>query len=413
LKRRVVVTGIGLITPLGIGVEKTWESLCSGKSGIKRISKFDPSGLKTQIAGEITDFDPEPYMNKKLQKRSDPFLQYAIAATKMAIEDAKFNITASNSYHIGTLIGTGFGGLKTLEKNHIILRERGPEKVSPFLIPMMLANMAPGIVAIELGLKGPNTCVVTACASSSHSIGEAYYLISRGDAEVMITGGTEASITPLMVSGFNAMGALSTRNDDPEKASRPFDRDRDGFVPGEGAGILVLEELSYAIRRKAKIYAEIIGYGLTGDAYHITATSPDGEGAVRCMKQAIERANISPEDIDYINAHGTSTPQNDISETKAIKAVFGDYSLNIPISSTKSMTGHLLGAAGGVEAIISILALKNNLIPPTINLENPDPECDLDYIPNESRAKKVRLALSNSLGFGGHNVTLALKEFRG
>jgi 3-oxoacyl-[acyl-carrier-protein] synthase II len=410
--RRIVVTGMGLITPLGIGINKTWNSLCEGKSGIKKISKFDPSGLKTQIAGEVTDFDLDLYMDKKLQKRSDPFLQFAIAASKMAIEDAKVKITSSNSYRIGVSLGTGFGGLKTLERNHTILLERGPGKVSPFLIPLMLANMASGMVAIELGAKGPNTCVVTACASSSHSIGEAYHLISRGDADVIITGGTESSVTPLMLSGFNAMGALSTRNDDPEKASRPFDRDRDGFVPGEGAGILILEELSHAIRREAKIYAEIIGYALTGDAYHITSVSPDGEGAIRCMNQAIDGAGISPRDIDYINAHGTSTTLNDISETKAIKAVFGNNGLKLPISSTKSMTGHLLGASGGVEAIFSILAIKNNLIPPTINLENQDPECDLDYVPNKARKKEVNIVMSNSFGFGGTNATLIFKRFK-
>ncbi|MDY6862862.1 MAG: beta-ketoacyl-ACP synthase II [Thermodesulfobacteriota bacterium] len=411
MRKRVAVTGIGLITPVGIGINETWSSICKGKSGIRKVEKIDSSGLKTKIAGEVTDFDPNLYMDKKLQKRSDPFLQFAVAASKMAVEDAEIEITSSNSYRIGVLLGTGFGGLQTLEKNHTILQERGPEKVSPFLIPMMLANMAPGIVAIELGLKGPNTCVVTACASSSHSIGEAYHLISRGDADVMITGGTEASITPLMISGFNSMGALSTRNDAPEKASRPFDRDRDGFVPGEGAGVLILEELSHALKRGARIYAEIIGYGLTGDAYHITAISPDGEGAVRCMKQAIEGASISPQDIDYINAHGTSTPLNDISETRAIKAVFGDNSLKFPVSSTKSMTGHLLGAAGGVEAIISILAINNNFVPPTINLENPDPECDLDYVPNKSREEKLNIVMSNSFGFGGTNATLIFKRF--
>ena len=413
MKRRVVVTGLGAVTPLGIGAEKTWKALCAGKSGIGRISRFDTTNFQTKIAGEVKDFDPEDFLDKKQVRRMDSFVHYCMASTIMAMEDSKLEITDQNSERIGVLIGTGLGGLPTLEKNHTMLLEGGPKKISPFFIPMMIANMAPGQIAIHFGIKGPNTCVVTACAAGSHAIGDSYKLIQRGDADIVITGGTEATITPLNIGGFNAMKAISTNNDEPEKASRPFDKNRDGFVPAEGAGTIILEELELALKRGANIYGEIVGYGLTSDAFHITAPDPQGSGAARCMKMALLDANILPSEVNYINAHGTSTPMNDTIETLAIKTVFNEYSKKIPVSSTKSMTGHLLGAAGGVEAVFTILTIRDGIIPPTINYETPDPDCDLDYVPNVARRADVRIAISNSFGFGGTNATLVFKRFEG
>ena len=413
MKRRVVVTGLGAVTPLGIGAEKTWKALCAGKSGIGRISRFDTTNFQTKIAGEVKDFDPEDFLDKKQVRRMDSFVHYCMAATIMAMEDSKLEVANQDAERIGVLIGTGLGGLPTLEKNHTLLIEGGPKKISPFFIPMMIANMAPGQIAIHFGIKGPNTCVVTACAAGSHAIGDSYKLIQRGDADIVITGGTEATITPLNIGGFNAMKAISTNNDEPEKASRPFDKNRDGFVPAEGAGTIILEELELALKRGANIYGEIVGYGLTSDAFHITAPDPQGGGAARCMKMALLDANISPHEVDYINAHGTSTPMNDTIETIAIKTVFNEYSKKIPVSSTKSMTGHLLGAAGGVEAVFTILTIRDGIIPPTINYETPDPDCDLDYVPNVARRADVRIAISNSFGFGGTNATLVFKRFEG
>ena len=409
--RRVVITGVGTLNPVGIGKEETWKAVCEGKSGIDYISKFDASGFRSQIAGEVKGFKPENFLEKKEIKRTDIFVQYALAATKMALEDAGFSVENGNADRVGVIIGTGFGGLVTLEKNHKILLEKGPEKISPFLIPMMIANMAPGQIAIYCGAKGPNTCVVTACASGTHAIGEAFKVIQQGYADAMICGGTEATITPLMLSGFCNMKAITAKNDEPQKASRPFDKDRDGFIIAEGAGIIILEELEMAKKRGADIYCEVTGYGLNGDAYHITAPAPGGEGAAQCMKMALEDAKIAPDEVDYINAHGTSTPFNDLSETIAIKKVFNEHSKRLMVSSTKSMTGHLLGAAGGVEAILTALTLKTGIIPPTINYETPDPECDLDYVPNKAREKKIKYALSNSFGFGGTNATLVFKKF--
>ncbi|MBI4619663.1 MAG: beta-ketoacyl-ACP synthase II [Desulfobacterales bacterium] len=413
MKRRVVVTGLGAVTPLGIGVEKTWKALCAGKSGISKISRFDTTNFQTKIAGEVKNFDPEDFLEKKQVRRMDSFVHYCMASTIMAMEDSKLEVANQDAERIGVLIGTGLGGLPTLEKNHTLLLEGGPKKISPFFIPMMIANMAPGQIAIHFGIKGPNTCVVTACAAGSHAIGDSYKLIQRGDADIVITGGTEATITPLNIGGFNAMKAISTNNDEPEKASRPFDKNRDGFVPAEGAGTIILEELELALKRGANIYGEIIGYGLTSDAFHITAPDPQGSGAARCMKMALNDANILPDEVDYINAHGTSTPMNDTIETIAIKTVFNEYSKKIPVSSTKSMTGHLLGAAGGVEAVFTILTIRDGIIPPTINYETPDPDCDLDYVPNIARKADVKIAVSNSFGFGGTNATLVFKRFEG
>ena len=413
MKRRVVVTGLGAVTPLGIGAEKTWKALCAGKSGIGRISRFDTTNFQTKIAGEVKDFDPEDFLDKKQVRRMDSFVHYCMASTIMAMEDSKLEVANQNAERIGVLIGTGLGGLPTLEKNHTLLLEGGPKKISPFFIPMMIANMAPGQVAIHFGIKGPNICVVTACAAGSHAIGDSYKIIQRGDADIMVTGGTEATITPLNIGGFNAMKAISTHNDEPEKASRPFDKNRDGFVPAEGAGTIILEEMGLALKRGANIYAEIVGYGLTGDAFHITAPDPQGSGAARCMKMALLDANILPSEVDYINAHGTSTPLNDTIETIAIKSVFNEYSKKIPVSSTKSMTGHLLGAAGGVEAVFTILTIRDGIIPPTINYETPDLDCDLDYVPNVARKADVKIAISNSFGFGGTNATLVFKRFEG
>jgi 3-oxoacyl-[acyl-carrier-protein] synthase II len=413
LRRRVVVTGMGLVIPTGIGVETAWKNVCGGKSGIGLLTRFDTNGFETKIAGEVKNFNPELYIDKKEIKRMDLFVQYAIAATKEALEDAQLAITPENSEKIGVIVGTGLGGLPTLERYHKILLERGPGRISPFFIPMLIANLASGHIAIQFGPKGPNTCVVTACATGAHCIGDAFRAIVYGDAEAMIAGGTEANITPLTIGGFNAMKALSTKNDEPEKACRPFEKNRDGFVVAEGAGIVLLEELKFALNRNAKIYGELVGYGYTGDAYHITAPSPDGDGAVRCMRMALKDAGLGPEDVDYINAHGTSTPLNDLTETIAIKAVFGDHAKKVPISATKSMTGHLLGAAGSTEAIFTLLAIRDGIMPPTINYEEPDPQCDLDYVPNVARRQPLNIAMSNAFGFGGTNATLIFKKFEG
>jgi 3-oxoacyl-[acyl-carrier-protein] synthase II len=404
---------MGLVVPTGIGVEKAWKNICEGKSGIGRLTRFNPEGFETKIAAEVKDFNPELYIEKKEVKKMDLFIQYALAATREALEDAKLSITPENGDRIGVIVGTGLGGLPTIEKYHKILLERGPGRISPFFIPMLIANLASGQIAIHFGAKGPNTCVVTACATGGHCIGDAFRAIVYGDADAIIAGGTEANITPLTIGGFNAMKALSTRNDEPEKACRPFEKNRDGFVIAEGAGIVILEELEFAKNRNARIYAELIGYGYTGDAYHITAPSPDGDGAIRCMKMAIRDAGLKPEEVDYINAHGTSTPLNDLTETIAIKAVFGENAKKIPISATKSMTGHLLGAAGSTEAIFTVLALRDGILPPTLNYEEPDPECDLDYVPNVARQQDIQIGMSNAFGFGGTNATLIFKKFTG
>ncbi len=411
MSRRVVITGLGMVSPLGIGVEKTWQALIQGKSGVVRITKFDPTGFDTQIAAEVKDFVPENFMEKKEIKRMDIFIQYAMASAMMAMEDAQLPITPQNADRVGVVVGAGLGGLTTIESFHKVLMEKGPGRISPFFIPALIVNEAPGQISIRFGAKGPNYSVVTACATGNHNIGDAWRMIQQGDADAIIAGGVEATITPLAVSGFNAMKALSTRNHEPEKASRPFDKDRDGFVMGEGCGIIILEEMNQALDRGAKIYAEIIGYGLNGDAYHITAPAPDGEGAARCMAMALKSAGISPEEVDYINAHGTSTDYNDLYETMAIKAVFKEHAKKLAVSSTKSMTGHLLGGAGGVEAIFTVLTIHRGVIPPTINYDIPDPECDLDYVPNVARTADVRVALSNSFGFGGTNAVLIFKKF--
>ena len=404
---------MGLVIPTGMGVETAWKNICEGRSGVGRLTRFDPNGHETKIAAEVKEFNPEAYIEKKEIKKMDLFIQYAVAAAKEALEDSQLKITPENCEQIGVIVGTGLGGLPTIEKYHQIILEKGPNRISPFFIPMLVANLAAGQIAIHSGAKGINTCVVTACATGAHCIGDAFRAIVYGDAKAVIAGGTEANITPLCVAGFNAMKALSTRNDEPEKACRPFEKNRDGFVVAEGAGILILEDLEFALKRGARICAEIIGYGYTGDAYHITAPSPEGEGAVRCMRMAIKDAGLRPEDIEYINAHGTSTPLNDATETQAIKAVFGEHAKKVPISATKSMTGHLLGAAGSTEAIFTILTIRDGILPPTINYEEPDPECDLDYVPNVARRQPVNIAISNAFGFGGTNATLVFKKFAG
>ncbi len=411
-RKRVVVTGIGLITPLGIGVKASWENLIQGKSGIRKITHFDASAFQTQIAGEVEGFNPEDYIEPKEIKKMDRFIHFAIAATTMALEDSGLKITDNNAERIGVIVGSGIGGMYAIEHYHSVLLEKGPRRISPFFIPMLIINLASGQISIKFGAKGPNSAVATACATGSHAIGDAYRIIQRGDADAMIAGGTEAVITPLGVAGFSAMKALSTRNDEPEKASRPFDRDRDGFVMGEGAGIMILESLEHALNRGAKIYGEIVGYGMTADAYHITSPAPEGEGAARCMAMALKDGGVAPSDVDYINAHGTSTRYGDELESNAIKTVFGEHAYKMAVSSTKSMTGHLLGAAGGVEAVISVLSIYNDIVPPTINLDNPDPECDLDYIPHKSREMTVNYAFSNSFGFGGTNACLLFKKFK-
>ncbi len=412
-KRRVVVTGLGLVTPLGTGLAKSWNGLCEGRSGIKRITRFDCDGFPVRIAGEVTDFNPEDFIDRKEVKKMDTFIQYALASSIMAVEDAGLEINEENEERVGVVIGAGIGGLPAIEKWHDILREKGPKRVTPFFIPMVIINLASGQVSINLGAKGPNNAAVTACATGTHSIGDAFKIIQRGDADAMVAGGCESTITPLCIAGFNAMKALSTRNDEPEKASRPFDRDRDGFVVGEGAGVLILEELEFAKKRNARIYAELAGYGLNSDAYHMTTPSPDGKGASMCLRLSLKDGEINPEEVDYINAHGTSTYYNDLYETQAVKEVFGAHSLRIQISSTKSMTGHLLGGAGGIEAVFSVLTIDKGVIPPTINYENPDPECDLDYVPNQAREAKVDVVMSNSFGFGGTNASLIFKRFKG
>jgi len=411
LNRRVVVTGMGLITPLGIGCRESWEALCAGKSGIAEITRFDPTPYETRIAGEVKGFQASDFLSKKEAKRIEPFIAYAVAASRMAIEDAGLVITDENADRIGVFTGCGLGGLAMLEMTTRVLDSKGPGRVSPFFIPMLIGNMAPGLISIYLNAKGPNVSVATACAAGTHAVGEAYKIIQRGAADAMITGGVESVITPTCIAGFNAMKALSTRNDQPEKASRPFDKDRDGFVVGEGCGILLLEALECAEKRGAHIYAEVIGYGMSGDAYHMTAPSPDGEGAARCMRASLADAGISPQDVDHINAHGTSTPMNDLYETLAIKSIFGDHAKHIAISATKSMTGHLLGGAGGVEAVFLALTISTGVIPPTINLEEPSPECDLDYVPHVARKQQVRIGMSNSFGFGGTNACIVMKAF--
>jgi len=411
--RRVVITGLGAISPVGNTTQETWTSLIQGKSGVSSLTLFDTTHYPTRIAAEVKGFDPAPYLSSKELKHSDRFVQFAVAAAKQAVTDAKLEMPKEDPHRVGVWIGTGMGGLGTIEEGYRDLQKRGPTKVRPFFIPMIICNMAPGQVSISLGAKGPNSCTVSACASSAHAIGDAYKIIQRGDADVMITGGSECAITQLGVAGFCALKALSTRNEEPETASRPFDKTRDGFVIGEGAAMVILEELEHARRRGAPIYGEIVGYGMTGDAYHVTAPDPKGAGAASCMKMALENAGLKPEQISYINAHGTSTPLNDKIETKAIKQIFGGAAAKVPISSTKSMTGHLLGAAGAIEFVACCLALRDQIIPPTINYHTPDPECDLDYVPNQARKAKLNICLSNSLGFGGHNVTLIVRKFEG
>lgn len=411
MKRRVVVTGLGLVTPVGTGVDKTWNNLCAGQSGIGLISRFDAAESEVKIAAEVRDFQVEDFIDKKSAKHMDLFVQYAVAAAKMALDDAGLEVTPDNATRIGSITGCGLGGLPTIEKYHQIMLERGAKKITPFFIPMVIPNMGAGQISIIFKLKGPNLSVTTACAAGTHAVGEAYNAIVRGDCDAAVTGGSESVICGMAVGGFNAMKALSTRNEDPEKASRPFDSDRDGFVIGEGAGMMILESLEHATARGAKIYAEVAGYGLSGDGYHIAAPPEDGEGAVRCMRMALENAGLKPEDIDYVNAHGTSTPLNDQGETRALKTVFGDHAYEMAVSSTKSMTGHLLGGAGGVEAVFTALAVHHQIAPPTMNLEKPSPECDLDYVPNAARPMLIRAAISNSFGFGGTNAVLVLKRY--
>lgn len=408
---RVVVTGLGAITPIGNNLDDYWQGLVQGKNGIDSVTRFDASKHDCKIAGEVKGFDPHDYLEKKEAKRMDRFSQFGVSASLQALVHSGLKITPLNAEQVGVLIGTGIGGLKVLEDQEEILLNKGPDRCSPFMIPMMIGNMAAGLTAIHTGAKGPNSCTVTACAAGSNAIGDAFRLIQRGYAQAMLCGGTEAAITPLGFAGFSAARAMSTRNDDPGHASRPFDRDRDGFVMGEGVGILILENLEHAIARGAKIYAEIVGYGATCDAYHITSPAPGGEGAVRAMSLALKDGGITPDLVNYINAHGTSTSANDSTETKAIKQVFGEHAGAIAISSTKSMTGHLLGGSGGIEAVATVLAVARDVAPPTINLENPDPECDLDYVPHKSRQMTINVAASNSFGFGGHNVTLVFKKF--
>lgn len=417
--RRVVVTGLGALTPIGNTAEEFWSALTQGKSGIGPITKFDASEktdsgeykFVTRIAGEVRNFDELKYVDKKDARRLDPYLKYAVACAVMAVEDSGLDTSRLDGARFGVLIGSGIGGISSLLEAHKMLIERGPDRVSPFFIPMLIINMASGLVSMRFGAKGPNSAVVTACATGNHAIGDAFRLIQRGDADVMIAGGAEAIVVPLTIAGFCSMKAMSTRNDEPHKASRPFDAGRDGFVCGEGGGILVLESLEHARRRDARIYGEIVGYGMTGDAHHMTAPDPDGDGAARAMAGALADAGLAPSAVDYINAHGTSTPYNDKFETLAIKRVFGEHARKLAVSSTKSMTGHLLGAAGGIEAIATVLALHHGVLPPTINYETPDPDCDLDYVPNQARKQDVETALSNAFGFGGTNATLAFRKY--
>jgi len=410
--RRVVVTGLGLITPLGIGVEESWSAMLAGRSGVGPITHFDASAFPTQIAGEVDGFEPESYISPKEVKKMDRFIQFGIAAADMALNNSGLKIDGSNAERVGVAVGAGMGGLPIIEKYHSVLLDRGPRRITPFFIPSVLINLTSGHISIKFGAKGPNLAEVTACATGSHSIGDSFRIIERGDADVMITGGSEACIISLGIGGFNALKALSTRNNEPELASRPFDSGRDGFVMGEGAGVMVLEDLDHARARGATIYAEIVGYGMTADAYHMTTPDPNGDGAARCMAMALKGADMQPKEVDYINAHGTSTKYGDELETKAIKTVFGDYARNgLAVSSTKSMTGHLLGAAGGVEAAVSVLTIRDGKIPPTINLDTPDPECDLDYVPKTYRKSDISVAMSNSFGFGGTNACLIFRKF--
>jgi len=414
-KRRVAVTGVGIVSPIGSTKEDFWTGILQGKSGAGRLCAFDPTYFTSHIAAEVKDFDPAAFISAKELRRMDRFVQFAMCASKMAVDDSKLDLEKEDKNRIGVYIGSGIGGLHTIEEQFGAYIKRGPEKgpskITPFLIPMLIVNMGSGMVSIMLGVKGPNSAVATACASGNHAIGDAFRIIKRGDAEVMVAGGSEGAITPMGFGGFCSLRALSTRNDDPEHASRPFDKERDGFVIGEGSGIVVLEELQHAVNRKANIYAELIGYGMTGDGYHMTAPDPEGEGAARCMKSAIDDAGVSPEEVDYISAHGTSTPLNDKVETLAIKKVFGKHAYKLAVSSIKSMTGHMLGAAGGVELISTVLGMRENIIPPTTNYEVPDPECDLDYVPNKPRDKEINLAISNSLGFGGHNACIVIRKY--
>ncbi len=412
-QRRVVVTGIGLVTPIGTGTEKTWNNLLNGKSGVAAITRFDASGFASQIAAEVKDFEALDHFDKKSAKHLDLFVQYAIVAARMAVEDSALSIDQQNCERVGVITGCGMGGLPTIEKNHNIFLDRGAKRISPFFIPMAIPNMPSGHISMQIGAKGPNLSLSTACAAGTHAVGEAFHSIVRGASEVVVTGGTESVICPTGVGGFASMKALSTRNDDPEKASRPFDKDRDGFLIAEGSGMLVLEELEHALNRGAEIYAEVVGAGASSDAYHIAAPPEDGNGAVRCMKMALESAGLKPADIDYINAHGTSTPLNDRCETTAIKTVFGEHARKLAISSTKSMTGHALGAAGGLEAAFTALSIKDQIAPPTMNFETPSDECDLDYVPNVARKMEINAAISNSFGFGGTNGVIVMKRFIG
>ena len=411
MSRRVVVTGVGLVSPLGIGTEANWDALCAGKSGIGLITRFDAAQFSARIAGEVKGFDPLRFIDKKDVKKMDIFIQLAIAASQFAMDDSGLQVSPDIATRVGVYIASGIGGFSTIEREHKALMEGGPRKISPFFIPSTIINLAAGQVSIRYGAKGPNSATCTACSASAHAIGDSFEIIKRDDADVMIAGGSESAITPMGVGGFAAMRALSTRNDEPERASRPFDKDRDGFIMGEGSGVIILEELEFAKRRGAPIIAELVGYGMSADAFHITAPSEDGDGGMRVMAAALKSGGIRPEQVDYINAHGTSTPFNDKLETLAIRRLFGEHAAKLQISSTKSMTGHLLGAAGGVEAGITALAIKHQLIPPTINYETPDPECDLDYVPNVKRAAKIEYALSNSFGFGGTNGALLFKRY--
>jgi 3-oxoacyl-[acyl-carrier-protein] synthase II len=410
-KRRVVITGLGIVSPLGIGVEENWRNIIAGKSGIARVTFFDPTGFPSMIAGEVKGFDPTRFVSEKEARRMDRFIQLGMAAALEAVRDAGLEITEANAERIGVHIGSGIGGIGTIEETTRVLVEKGPRRVSPFYIPSSIINMISGDLSVMLGIKGPNLAMVTACTTATHAIGDAGRLIEYGDADVMIAGGSEAAVVPSALAGFGNAKALSTRNDAPEAASRPWDKDRDGFVLSEGAGIVVLEELEHAKARGARIYCELAGFGMSGDAYHMTAPPEDGEGAARCMRNALRNARVNPDEVQYINAHGTSTPLGDVAETRAIKATFGDHAYRLAVSSTKSMTGHLLGAAGGVEAIYTALAIYHQIAPPTINLDNPDPECDLDYVPKTARAMRIEVALSNSFGFGGTNGTLVLRRF--
>lgn len=410
MKRRVVITGSGVVSALGLGTDKFWNSIKEGKCGISAVTRFDTTNYSTKVGAELKDFEPTDFIDKKEAKRMDKFTQYALAAAKMAIENSGLDLEKIDKWRTGVIVGSGVGGIETMEDQHEILRTKGPGRVSPFFIPMMISNMASGRIAMEFGFNGFNECVVTACATANNAIGDAFKVIQRGDADIMVAGGAEASITPISFAGFCSSKAMST-NEDPSAACRPFDIDRDGFVMGEGSGVLILEELEHALNRGANIMAEVVGYGCTCDAYHITAPHPEGLGGIKCMKMALDDAGIKPEDVQYINAHGTSTPLNDSGETVVVKAVFGEHAKKLAMSSTKSMTGHLLGAAGAVEAIITALALKEGFLPPTINLRNPDPECDLDYIPNVGRKAEIKYAVSNALGFGGHNAALTLKKY--